>query len=83
MSCVDWVGGDKGSSLFEEVIELSVFLSGLVVLHGLVGGSGYSNVNFGEFFKGKFFSGSDFLFFGFGLFPASVNRYSNSAEKAV
>ncbi len=48
----------------------------------MVGCSGYSNVDFGEFLKEKFFFGSDFLFFVFGLIPASVDRYSNSAEKA-
>lgn len=83
MGGVNWVGSDEGSSFFEEIVELSVFLAGLVVLHGLAGSSGDSNVDFGEFFKGKFLSRSNFLFFGFGLFPESVNGYSNSAVKAV
>ena len=69
MGGVDWVGSDEWSSLFEEIVELSVFLAGLVVLHGLAGSSGDSNVDFGEFFKGEFLSRSDFFFFSFGLFP--------------
>ena len=70
MSWVDWIGGNKWSSLFEEVVELSVFFSGVIVLPGLIGDS---DVDIGEFLKGESFSWSDFLFFGFGLFPG-VNK---------
>ncbi len=73
MSWVDWIGGNERSSLFEEIVEFSVFFSGVAVLSGLVGNSGDSNIDFGEFFKGKSFSWSDFLFFGLGLFP-EVNK---------
>ena len=73
MSWVDWIGGNERSSLFKEVVEFSVFFSGVVVLSGLVGNSGDSDIDFSEFFEGQSFSWSDFLFFGFGLF-SEVNK---------
>jgi hypothetical protein len=39
MSGVDWVWSDEWSSFFQEIVELSIFLSCAVVLSGLVGNS--------------------------------------------
>lgn len=52
MGRVDWIWSDKWSSFLEEVIELSIFSSGLIVLTGLIGDSRDSNIDFGEFFNG-------------------------------
>jgi hypothetical protein len=51
MSSVDWVGGDERSSLLQEIVEFAVFSSGVVVLSGLVGDSGDSDIYFGELLK--------------------------------
>lgn len=56
MGGVDWVGGNEWSSFFEEIVELTVFSSGAVVLSDLIGSSGNSDVNFAEFFESQFFS---------------------------
>ena len=69
MGGVDWVWSNEGSSFFEEIVELAVFPSGVVVLSGLVGDSGDSDVDLGEFFKGESFSWAESFFFGLGLFP--------------
>ena len=73
MSGVNWVWSNKGSSFFEEVVELSVFSSGVVVLPGLVGDSWDSDVYFGKFFKGKSLSRAKFLLFWLGLF-SEINK---------
>ena len=39
MGGVDWVGGNEWSSFFEEIVELTVFSSGAVVLSDLIGSS--------------------------------------------
>lgn len=69
MGGVDWVWSNEGSSFFEEIVKLSVFPSGVVVLSGLVGDSGDSDVDLGEFFEGESFSWTESFFFGLGLFP--------------
>lgn len=68
MGGVDWVGGNKWSSFFEEIVELTVFSSGAVVLSDLIGSSWNSDVDFGEFFKSQFFSMTQSLFLLIGLF---------------
>lgn len=74
MGGVDWIGGDEGSSFFEEVVEFAVFSSGVVILSGLVGYSGDSDVDFGEFFEWQFFSVSEFVLFLIGLFSIIVRE---------
>lgn len=68
MSGADGVRCNKWSSLFEEVVEFSIFSSGRVVLHGLIGDSGDPEVDFSKFLNGEFFSRTKFFFFGLGLF---------------
>lgn len=68
MSGVDWVWSDEWSSFFQEIVELSIFLSCAVVLSGLVGNSWDSNVDFCKFFEWKSFSRAESFFFFFGLF---------------
>lgn len=68
MGGVDWIGSDEGPSFFEEIVELSVFPSGVVVLSGLVDYSWDSDVNFGEFLERESFSWAESFFFFFGLF---------------
>ena len=68
MGGVDWVRGNKWSSFFEEIVELTIFSSGAVVLSDLIGSSWNSDVNFCEFFKSQFFSVTQSWFLLVGLF---------------
>ncbi len=77
MSWANRIGRDKSSSLFKKLFELSIFFSGPIFWHYLVSSSGNSNVDFRKFLNGKFFSWSKFFFLGFGLFPESIENYSN------
>lgn len=56
MSGIDWVWSNKWSSFFKEIIEFTIFSSGIVVLSYLVGSSWDSDVDFSEFFKWNFFA---------------------------
>lgn len=44
------IRGHEGSSLLQEVVELSVFLSSAEIAFDRIGGFGYSFVDFGDFF---------------------------------
>lgn len=75
MGRVDWIGGDERSSFLKEIVEFSIFLSGIVALSGLIGDSWDSNVDFCEFLERKSFSRAQFFFLWLGLF-SSINKKS-------
>lgn len=75
MSRVDWIGGDERSSFLKEIVEFSIFLSGIIALSGLIGDSWDSNVDFCEFLERKSFSRAQFFFLWLGLF-SSINKKS-------
>lgn len=69
MGGAGWVGCDKGSSLFEEIVEFSIFSSGVVVLSDLVDGSRNSDIDFCDFLETEFLPRTQSFLLFFRLFP--------------
>ena len=62
MSWIYWVGVDEGSSFLEEIVELSIFFSGVIILSDLIGDSWYSDVNLGDLVQRQLFSRAESFF---------------------